>query len=78
MNINVTSDGALRFIYDDDLQPLLELGSPSVKRASHVEPTNDGQWTADLALVQGPVLGPFTLRSAALAAELGWLRDHGF
>ena len=78
MNINITTDGELRFIYADDLQPLLELGTPQVRRASHVEPNKDGRWTADMSPVSGPVLGPFTLRSEALAAEANWLSEHGY
>ncbi len=78
MNINITVTGELRFIYADDLQPLLELGSPQVRRASHVEPTEDGHWTADMSPVSGPVLGPFTLRSEALAAEANWLSELGY
>ena len=78
MNINITTDGKLRFIYADDLQPLLELGTPQVRRASHVEPTDGGQWTADMSPVSGPVLGPFTLRIEALDAETAWLSKHGF
>ena len=33
----------------------------------------DGAWTADLSPVNGPVLGPYTRRSEALAAEIAWL-----
>ena len=39
-------------------------------------PTDDGQWTADLSAVSGPVLGPFPLRSDALAAEVDWIESH--
>ncbi len=78
MNINITTDGELRFIYADGLQPLLELGMPQVRRASHVEPNKDGRWTADMSPVSGPVLGPFTLRREALAAETNWLSEHGY
>ena len=42
---------------------------PSITRASHVEPDAEGRWLADLTPVAGPVLGPFDLRSEALAAE---------
>ena len=34
-------------------------------------------WHADLLRVQGPVLGPYTTRDEALAAEIQWLRQHG-
>ena len=78
MNINITVTGEVRFIYADDLQPLLELGSPQVRRASHVEPNKDGRWTADMSPVCGPLIGPFTLRSEALAAEVNWLSELGY
>jgi hypothetical protein len=75
--ISIASDGEIRFIHDDALAPLLELGESSVSRASHVEPTPDGrEWTADLSPVSGPVLGPFSLRADALAAERAWLEAN--
>jgi hypothetical protein len=49
---------------------------PVIARASLVEPDDEGRWWADLGPVQGPVLGPFTLRSFALEAEQKWLKDH--
>jgi len=77
MTVTITSEGTIRFIYDDALAPLLALGESTVRRASHVEPTTGG-WSADLSPVSGPLLGPFALRSAALAAEVEWLQSHGF
>jgi hypothetical protein len=47
-----------------------------VRRASHVEPDDAGQWFADLAIMGGPRLGPFLVRSQALAAERQWLSEH--
>jgi len=41
-----------------------------------VEPDEQGQWSAELSPVQGPILGPFDLRSHALAAETAWLERH--
>ena len=38
-------------------------------RASHVEPNDQGRWFADLAPVNGPILGPYTRRTEALEAE---------
>jgi len=75
MELVVHADGSLRCLYDEtvDLSPL---GQVTIRRASHVEPTNQGQWQADLSPVQGPVIGPFALRSEALAAEFDWLRNH--
>jgi hypothetical protein len=75
MDIIVAVDGTARFIYDETLD-LTTLGSLDIRRASHVEPTDDGRWTADLAPVDGPSLGPFTTRSEALLAEQDWLASH--
>ena len=76
----VDQDGTVRFIYSDDLRGLLEVGTPSVTRASHVEPCAlgwiGGGWTADLTPVKGPVLGPFETRQEALDAEVHYLNTH--
>lgn len=75
IEIVVDRSGSLRMIYDETLN-LDRFGPVSIQRGSHVEPTTDGQWTADLHPVSGPVLGPFSLRSEALTAEVSWLRWH--
>jgi hypothetical protein len=75
MDIIVAVDGTARFVYDETLD-LTTLGSLDIRRASHVEPTDDGRWTADLSPVDGPSLGPFTTRSEALLAEQAWLAAH--
>ncbi|QEG41331.1 hypothetical protein [Roseimaritima ulvae] len=67
--------GMVRMVYSELLEPHL-LGRPTIRRGSHVEPTADGHWTADLSPVNGPTLGPFTNRSAALRAEVAWLHEH--
>ena len=67
--------GKLTFVYDDALAGLLTEGEATVRRVSHVEPVPGG-WTADMAPVGGPVLGPFPLRATALAAERAWLTEH--
>lgn len=59
-------------MYSDDFD-YRELGEPEIRRASHVEPDENGRWIADLALVQGPKLGPFEKRSDALDAEKKYL-----
>lgn len=68
-------DGTCRFIYDDALADIAqEIGPLVIRRASHVEPTNDGQWAADMTPVGGPSrLGPYSRREVALAAERDWL-----
>ncbi len=75
MQIVITPQGEIRSLYIEAL-PLTVLGSLKIIRGSHVEPTHDGRWTADLSPVDGPVLGPFELRSQALAAEAAWLEAH--
>lgn len=75
LTINVDCAGCLRFVFDDRARELLSLGNATINRASHVEPTVDRetgvcQWTADLAPIGGPVLGPFDSRAEALAAEI--------
>ena len=72
MLLVIAADGAVRFVYDERLD-LASLGAVAIQRASHVEPTPAGQWTADLTPVGGPVLGAFTRRSEALDAERAWL-----
>lgn len=75
MNLVVDPAGQVRAIYSEEIE-LAALGRPVIVRASHVEPTPDGRWSADLRLLLGPLLGPFDRRSEALAAELSWLEEH--
>jgi len=75
VKIKVAPDGTMQFIYADELRPLLQEGRAEIRRASHVEPTAEGKWTADLAPSKGPVLGPFETRAQALAAEVAWLEE---
>ena len=75
MDLVITPTGQVRAIYSEELD-LAVLGHPVITRASAVEPTPDGRWTADLSPVGGPVLGPFPHRSEALAAEVAWLEAH--
>ncbi|WP_315853770.1 hypothetical protein [Roseiconus lacunae] len=65
----------MRTIFDDSLD-LRAVGRISIERGSYVEPNFDGQWTADLSVVDGPVLGPYDKRSDALAAEVTWLNAN--
>jgi hypothetical protein len=75
MQIVVTPAGAVRCLYDETID-LAALGRLEITRASHVEPDANGQWTADLTPVGGPVLGPFDHRSEALEAERAWLEAN--
>ncbi len=75
MQLVIATNGSIRCVYDEQLD-LSILGRLSIQRGSHVEPTRDGQWMADLSPVNGPQLGPFESRSDALAAERQWLETH--
>ena len=76
MELVVDAGGSVRCIYDEELE-LRELGKLQITRASHVEPDAEGCWWADMGPVDGPMLGPFGSRSAALAAERQWLITQG-
>ena len=75
MEIVILSCGAMRCIYSDSFD-VAQLGAVSIERASYVEPIANGEWSADLAPVAGPRLGPFKRRDQALAAEIAWLGQH--
>ena len=72
MILRFEPEGTATMVYTEALD-LGTLGSVRCSRASHVEPTADGRWAADLSPVAGPVLGPFERRSEALTAEVAWL-----
>lgn len=74
--LTITDAGRLKCLYADELLPVLQLGTVDITRASYVEPDAEGQWWADLWPVQGPTLGPFRSRGAALDAERDWLQEH--
>lgn len=76
MQLVIDPRGQVLCLYTEVLD-LAALGHLSIRRASFVEPDGQGHWWADLAPVQGPKLGPFRLRSEALAAEQDWLECHG-
>ena len=72
----VRPDGAVEFVYSDDLRPLLEAGESTIRRASHVEPTPDGRWQADLTPVGGPVLPATETRQQSLRQETEWIETN--
>lgn len=76
VDIVIRAGGRAEFIYSDAARPFMGAGPAVVRRASHVEPDANGNWTADLSPVSGPVLGPFALRQDALAAEMAWIRAN--
>lgn len=75
MDLIIDPHGGVRCIYSEVI-PLNSLGTPTIVRASHVEPDSSGRWWADITPVGGPQLGPFDRRSEAIDAELAWLEEH--
>ena len=77
MSLTVDAGGEVRCIYDEFID-LAALGTLKISRASHVEPDGEGRWSADLRPVDGPVLGPFKVRSQALDTERTWREQNCF
>jgi hypothetical protein len=75
MELYITTSGQVRALYDEQLDWTV-LGAVRITRAAQVEPDRSGRWRVDLSAVGGPQLGPFAVRSAALAAERAWLARH--
>lgn len=75
VQIVVTSLGQARMVYDETVD-LTSIGQSQITRGSHVEPVESSSWSADMSPVGGPVLGPFSKRSEALAAEVAWLHQN--
>lgn len=82
LELFVRPDGSVACIYPTQEQDELDFldlvdalgGGMKRRRASEVEPAEDGAgWTADMARVSGPVLGPFRTRREALDREVEWL-----
>jgi hypothetical protein len=75
MQLLIDPGGTVRCVYAEAID-LTALGTPSIRRASHVEPDEHGQWWSDLSPVGGPRLGPFPSRTPALDAEHAWLEAN--
>ena len=75
MDLIVHPSGQTAAIYAEQID-FTALGKPTIRRASHVEPDESGVWWADLAPMGGPKLGPFAIRSNAIAAETTWLGER--
>ena len=72
MRLRIDARGQVVCVYGEAID-LAALGTPTIRRASHIEPDDQGQWWTDLGPVDGPRLGPYRLRSEALQAEAAWL-----
>ena len=75
MQLVVAPEGEIRLVYAETID-FGSLGPTAIRRGSHVEPNEMGDWLADLEPVDGPRLGPFAKRSDAIKAEVAWLQEH--
>lgn len=74
--LTIESGGRIRLIYDDEMIDLIKEGESIIRRASTVEPDNNGGWIVDLSMSSGPKIGPFDRREDALKAETDWLKEN--
>ncbi|WP_339688610.1 MULTISPECIES: hypothetical protein [Gimesia] len=75
MQLSISPQGTVHCVYSEAID-LATLGRLAISRGSYVEPDAAGQWLVDLSPVDGPQLGPFAQRSAALKSEMDWLEQH--
>ncbi|WP_417379065.1 hypothetical protein [Gimesia sp.] len=75
MKLMISPQGTVHCIYAEAID-LATIGRLTISRGSYVEPNVAGQWLVDLSPVDGPQLGPFAQRSAALKSETNWLEQH--
>lgn len=71
----ISGEGELRSLYQEAVD-LSTLGKTEIRRVSHVEPDELGQWWADLSPIEGPRLGPYAQRSLALDAEVQFIQER--
>jgi len=75
LKLLISPQGTVHCVYSEAID-LASIGRLAISRGSYVEPNADGQWLVDLSPVNGPQLGPFAQRSAALKSETDWLEQH--
>lgn len=76
MLIAILPSGEVQMIYSDSMRELLNEGQGSIQRASHVEPTIDNRWEADMSPIGGEVLSGFETRESALKAEVEYIEEN--
>lgn len=77
MKIILGVDGVVRYVYNDVIHKHMStLGEATIKRATHVEPDENGMWYADLSPVGGEKITGFKTHKEAIDFELKWLSKH--
>lgn len=76
--IFVSDEGDILFVYHDDVaEAFRELGyDVRPRRASHVEPAEDGTFYVDLAPSGGPRVEGWVRYDDAVAFEVAWITRH--
>ena len=74
--VKIDKQGVITYIYNDSLAALSQKDGARITRVSHVEPC-EGGWGATM-VEDGKFIGPFKLRSEALAAEVKYLEEKLF
>jgi hypothetical protein len=75
-------EDSCRFVYSPEAISIatrnIQENNPTIRRASHVEPDEHGEWWVDLSPVNGPILGPYPpdQRHRALQDEVSWLNQN--
>lgn len=73
--VRFNANGEAVFIYEDG-HPCLDLGRVQTKRASHVEPTENGLWCADMSPIDGPLLEETRSRKQSVSREHQWISEN--
>ena len=76
LKVKIGKEGGITYIYNDSLVALSQQEGARITRVSHVEPC-EGGWGATM-IKNGKFLGPYKLRSEALAAEMEYLDKELF
>lgn len=74
--LQITAVGGVSMLHSDDVD-LREFGKPTIKRASHVEPAEDGTWFVASAATGEVIMEGFATRKEALAFEKEYYSPSG-
>lgn len=74
MLINI-KEGHIKHIYNEAID-LSSIGDMQIKRASVVDPENNGMWSVDLSLSGGKKIEGFVKRSDALKYEIDYIEQN--
>lgn len=76
IKLEITTEGGLAMLHDDDFN-MKEFGQVQMKRASHVEPAEDGTWFVQSAKTLKMLKEGFETRKEALDWEKKYYSPDG-